>query len=70
MLLAVDRDALQIEIIGATKAVAGRVDEIEERIEELENKPKFVSDTLFFYVQFFFESFLSSSPHRRRSSTL
>jgi hypothetical protein len=26
MLLAVDRDALQIEVIGATKAVAGRVD--------------------------------------------
>jgi hypothetical protein len=59
MLLAVNRDALQIEVIDATKAVAGRIDEIEERIEELENKPKFVT---LFYVQFFqiFSQFFSS----------
>jgi hypothetical protein len=43
----------QIETIGATKVVASRVDGIEERIEELENKPKFVSDTLFFTLSSF-----------------
>lgn len=39
-LLVVDRDRLQIEVLGATKAVAEQMDELEERVEEIESQPR------------------------------